>query len=199
MTDDLAAVADAAGLARFPIFAASQGVPVAVAYAARAPERVSALVLYGGYAQGRALRDAPEERERAEAILTIIRAGWGRGGGAFATAFASLYMPDASAEQLAHAAEMQLVSATPEAAAALRRAIDRFDVTERLAEVQAPTLVLHAEGDAVHPLAQARALAAGIPGAELHVLAGRNHVPLPGRPEWADLVGGLEAFLAAAG
>jgi len=196
LVDDLEAVANAAGLDRFPLFAASQGVPVAIAFAARHPDRVSCLSLYGGYAQGRAHRAGEAERQNAEAILTIIRQGWGRAGTAFARALSSLYMPDATHEQLAHMTEMQLASASPENAVALRRAIDDFDVSDILGEVRCPTLILHVSEDAVHPVAQSGVLAAGIPGAEVHIMNGANHVPLPQDPCWTELLDRIEAFVA---
>lgn len=195
LVDDLEAVADAAGLDRFPIFAASQGVPVAIAFAVRCPARVSGLVLYGGYAQGRSVRGTLEETRNADAILTIIRQGWGRAGSAFATAFASIYMPDATSEQLHDMADMQLASASPANAVALRIAIDAFDVQHLLPAVQAPTLVLHASEDSVHPVSQARVVAAGIPGARIHVMTGRNHIPLPQDPCWLNLLDRAEQFL----
>lgn len=197
MCDDLEAVADAAGLDRFPIFAASQGVPIAIAFAAKRPHRVSRLVLYGGYAQGRTMRGDPEELRMAEAILTLIRRGWGQAGGAFAAAFATTYMPDATGEQLRHLAKMQLTSATPASAAALRSAIDCYDVTADLERVRAPALVIHASEDAVHPVSQARLLAARLPDARLHVLDGRNHIPLPTDPCWEELLSATERFLLA--
>jgi DNA-binding winged helix-turn-helix (wHTH) protein len=195
LREDLEAVADAAGLERFPIFAASQGVPVAIACAARHPHRVAGLVLYGGYAQGRSVRGTRDDTATAEAILTFIRRGWGRAGGPFATAFATTYMPDATSAQLAHVSKMQLATASPESAAALRQAIDRFDVTGVLGAVRAPTLILHMSEDAVHPVAQARLLAAGIPGAELRIIEGRNHVPLPNVAAWERMMTATETFV----
>ena len=194
--NDLEAVADAAGLERFPIFAASQGVPVALAFAARSPERVTRLVLYGGYCQGRALRAGEEEQRNAEAALTLIRQGWGRGGSAFAAAFATIYMPDASREELQSMIDMQLASASSEDVVAMRMAIDRFDVTPILERVTAPTLILHAREDSVQPLAQARLLAAGIDGAVLQVLDSRNHMPLPRSSCWVPMMEAIERFLA---
>jgi DNA-binding winged helix-turn-helix (wHTH) protein/alpha-beta hydrolase superfamily lysophospholipase len=195
LVEDLGSVADAAGLDRFPIFAASQGVPVSLAFAARNPDRVTRLVLYGGYAQGRSVRGNAEDRAQAEAILTFVRQGWGRAGSPFLQAFETTYMPDATTEQLAQMVELQRASATAETAAALRFAIDRFDVREILGEVKVPVLVLHAAEDAVHPLAQSRLIAAWVPGAELRVLPGRNHVPLPHDPAWQALVAETAAFL----
>lgn len=196
LVDDMKAVADAAGLDRFPIFAQSQGVPVAIAFAVRYPDRVSSMVLYGGFARGRTLRETAAEQQTAEAMLTIIRQGWGRSGTAFARAFSTLYMPGATKQQLDHMTELQLASATPDNAVALRRAIDEFDVLDLLAGVACPTLVLHVRDDAVQPVEQAGVLAAGIPGAELHVMSGANHVPLPQDPCWSDLLGRTEAFFA---
>jgi pimeloyl-ACP methyl ester carboxylesterase len=54
---DLEAVVDAAAVDRFALLGISQGAALAIAYAVRHPERVSQLVLYGGYARGRARRD----------------------------------------------------------------------------------------------------------------------------------------------
>jgi pimeloyl-ACP methyl ester carboxylesterase len=195
MVADLTAVADAAGADRAPIFAASQGVPVAIAFAAACPDRVSRLVLYGGFCTGRRVGANEAERARADAVLTLLREGWGQHGSAFATAFATLYMPDADQEKIASMTEMQLASANPDMAAALRMAIDGFDVRELLSQVQAPTLVLHMQDDAVQPCEEARRIASGIPGAELRIFEGRNHVPLPGRPEWDAIMDATDEFL----
>jgi pimeloyl-ACP methyl ester carboxylesterase len=195
LADDLGAVADAAGLTRFPVLAASQGVPVSLAYAARHPERVSRMVLYGGYALGRSLRGTAEERATGEAVLTMIRQGWGRDT-AFADAFTTLFMPDATPEERRGMVRMQLASASPENAVALRRAIDGFDVTGLLNDVRVPVLIVHARDDAVHPLSQARVLAAGLPQAELHLLDSRNHVPLQHDPAWEELLRVSVEFLA---
>jgi DNA-binding winged helix-turn-helix (wHTH) protein len=195
LVEDLGAVADAAGFDRFPIFAASQGVPVSLAFAARNPERVSRMVLYGGYAQGRSVRANAEDQAQAAAILTFVRQGWGQAGSPFLQAFETTYMPDATTAQLAEMAELQRASATAETAAALRQAIDRFDVRDILDQVRAPVLVLHAAEDAVHPVAQSRLIAARVPGAELRVLPGRNHVPLPHDPAWEAMVAETVAFL----
>lgn len=191
---DLGAVVDAAGLDRFPIFAASQGVPVSIAYAARHPGRVSRLLLYGGYARGRSVRN-PEERAMGDAVLEMIRAGWGRTG-AFADAFATLYAPDATTQQRHEIVAMQLASANAETAVALRRAVDAFDVMHLLPEVVAPTLIVHGRSEAVHPLSEARLLAAGLPNAELYIVETRNHIPLPNDPAWDQLMHLASDFLS---
>lgn len=192
---DLEAVADAAGLDRFPVIALSQGVPIAIEFAVRNPERVSCLVLYGGYAEGRALRDGGQSSEAADAMMTLMREGWGKPQSAFMGAFTSLFCPGASQQQLADLVEMQLTSASPENAVRVRMAIDRFCVADQLAHVQAPTLVIHSRNDSVHPLSEGQKLASNIPNADFIVLESNNHVLLPDEPAWRELMREAEAFI----
>lgn len=194
-SEDLLAVADAAALDRFPIFATSQGVPVAVHFAATHPDRVSRLVLCGGFAQGRFVRDDDYSRDEAEALLTLIRMGWGKPDSAFMSAFVSMFCPDASREEKQSLVESQVASATPEMAARIRLAIDQFDVADRLADVQAPTLVIHASGDALHPVSQARLLAAKIPNAEFKLVESNNHIFLKSTPAWDEIMSATLEFL----
>jgi len=193
---DLEAVADAAGLDRFPIFAASQGVPVAIHFAAHYPERVSKLVLYGGYVEGAVIRDANTDNNTSEAILTLIRNGWGQPESAFMKAFSSLFMPTATPEQIDSFVKMQLASASPENAAKIRSAVDRFSVVDLLEKIKAPTLVIHARNDAVHPLKQGQLLASGIPNAQFLQLESNNHAPLPHEDAWGVMISATLDFLS---
>ncbi len=192
MTADLGAVADAAGLDRFPIFATSQGVPLALKFAAENPERVSRIACWGGFAQGRNKRG---EEPQAEALMTMMREGWGQPGSPFATAFTTVFMPDASAEQIADMTRVQLASATAEAAVALRRSLDDIDITDVLEQVKAPVCLYHAIGDAVHPSSQSQLIATMLPDAELNILSGRSHIPLPGTSDWDVMMAGVLEFL----
>lgn len=194
-SDDLLAVADAAGLKKFPIFATSQGVPVSIHFAAHHPDRVSRLVLCGGFAQGRSIRDHNYSRDEAEALMTLVRMGWGKPDSAFMSAFISMFCPDASREERLSLVESQIASATPELAARIRLTIDRFDVTGSLASVQAPTLVIHASGDALHPVSQGRLLAAKIPNAEFRQIESNNHIFLRSTPAWDEIMSATLAFL----
>jgi len=193
--NDLMAVADAAGLDRFPIFATSQGVPIAIHFATTHPDRVSRLVLCGGFAQGRSVRDENYSRDEAEALMTLVRMGWGKPESAFMSAFVSMFCPDASREERASLVESQLASATPEMAARVRLTIDEFDVTDSLARVQAPTLVIHASGDALHPVSQGRLLAANIPGAEFKLVESNNHIFLKSTLAWDEIMSATLEFL----
>ncbi|WDR04491.1 winged helix-turn-helix domain-containing protein [Devosia rhodophyticola] len=193
--NDLKAVADANNLDRFPIFAASQAVPVAIRFAQQYPRRVTGLILYGGYAKGRALRGASHEDIDEGTILGLIRTGWGKADSPFINAFSSLFVPDATASQMASFVRMQIETISPENAARLRQIIDRFDVTDILHSVSAPTLVIHAISDAVQPIEQGRILASEIPNAQYVSLESRNHVPLPQEKSWSQMMYVIGTFL----
>lgn len=195
--DDLKAVADANNLDCFPIFAASQAVPVAIRFAERYPERVSGLVLYGGYAEGRALRDKSPEDISEDTILELVRAGWGKANSPFVNAFSSLFVPDATPEQMESFVRMQTETISPENAARLRQIVDRFSVKDILQSISAPTLVIHAISDAVQPIHQGRILASEIPNAKYVSLESRNHVPLPQEESWKRMIHETEMFLEA--
>lgn len=180
--DDLEAVVDAAKLDRFTLYGTSQGAPIAVAYAVRHPERVSHLILHGGYVRGRTLRASEAEREQGEAILALMRHGWGKEGSPFIKAFTSMYIPDGTKEQIDSLADLQARTVSPENAVALRTAVDNFDVSELLAKVSVPTLVIHAQNDGMQPLDEGRKLAAGIKDSEFVLLDSANHAPLKQEP-----------------
>lgn len=193
--NDLLAVADAAGLDRFPLIASSQGVPVSILFAAKHPKRVSCLVLFGGFAQGRSRRDHEYAEDEANALMAMIRAGWGNPKSAFMVAFTSVFCPGASKAELENLVEIQLASTTPDNAARIRRAIDHFDVSDYLGKIQVPTLVIHASNDALHPVSQGRLLASSIPSAEFLQVESNNHIYLPSDPAWKDIVAAQLAFV----
>ena len=193
---DLEAVIDAVGLERFALLGVSQGSRVAVAYAARHPERVSHLVLYGGSARGWKHR-RPGAREARAGLQALIREGWGRDTPAFRQVFTTLFMPGASPEQAAWFNELQRVSTSAENALRLTEAAGSVDVTDQLAGVRAPTLVLHATQDAMVNVEEARLLAAGIPGARFVALPSPNHLLLDDEPAFARFLREIRDFLAS--
>jgi pimeloyl-ACP methyl ester carboxylesterase/DNA-binding winged helix-turn-helix (wHTH) protein len=193
--EDLEAVVDAAGLDRFPLYATSQGVPIAIGYAARHPDRVSRLILHGGYEKGRLVRMAESEREQGEAILTLIRHGWGKRGSPFIAAFASMFIPGGDREQIDSLADLQRRTTSPENAAAIRAAIDRFDVSGLLSRIEAPTLVIHARDDGIQPLEQGRQIAARIRDAEFLMLDSANHIVLPQEAAWPVVFDAIDRFV----
>ena len=194
---DLETVVDAIGLERFPLLGLSQGCAVAIAYAARHPERVSRLVLYGGYAEGAIARArTPEELEEATMIMHQMPLGWGRDNPAFRLFFAARFLPEGTPEQMRWFSELQRITTTPEIAVRLRSTAADIDVTDLAPRVRAPTLVLHATGDGVVPFDQGRLLAALVPGARFISLESRNHVLLEGEPAWMRFVDEVHRFLA---
>jgi pimeloyl-ACP methyl ester carboxylesterase/DNA-binding winged helix-turn-helix (wHTH) protein len=194
---DLEAVVEAAGHKRFALFGASQGCAVSIAYAVKHPERVSKLVLYGGFARGRRLRGDPLDIEQADAMITLMRTGWGAENPAFRQVFTSLFVPGGTPEQVRWFNDLQRNSTSPENAVRIRLVSDYMDVRKLLPLVKAPTLVLHCHDDAVQPFEEGRILAAGIPGARFVGLEGQNHLILETDPGWRRFQEEIAAFLAA--
>jgi pimeloyl-ACP methyl ester carboxylesterase/DNA-binding CsgD family transcriptional regulator len=182
---DLEAVVDAvAPGAPVILLGISQGSPVCIDFAVRHPERVSHLVLYGGYARGVFCRENPKAERICRAVIELSRLGWGSEGPAFRQLFTSWFIPGGTEEQLAWYNELCRRTVSGEMAARLLEARAPVDVTDRLALVRCPTLVLHARRDAITPFEEGRRLAAGIPGAQFVELDSRNHVLLEGEPAW---------------
>ncbi len=194
---NLETVADAAGLERFPLLGISQGCAVSIAYAVRHPERVTHLVLYGGYASGRRIRGSPEEIEQADAMLTLMRHGWAQENPAFRQIFTTRFIPEATAEQIQWFNDLQRITAPAENAVRIRRACDEIDVGSMLPEVNVPTLVLHCRDEAAVPFAEGRELAAMIPGARFVALEGRNHIILENEPAWPRFLEDVRNFLGS--
>jgi pimeloyl-ACP methyl ester carboxylesterase/DNA-binding winged helix-turn-helix (wHTH) protein len=192
---DLECVVEAAGLDRFPLLGISQGCAISVAYAVRHPERVTHLVLYGSFARGRRRRGSQQEIMNSEAVVTLMRQGWGQENPAFRQMFTSLFIPGGTEEQMKWFTDLQRITTSPENAVRLREVVDEIDVTDLLPCIEIPTLVLHCRNDAVQPFDEGRRLAAAIPGARFVALEGRNHVPLQGEPAWDRLVQEMRDFL----
>lgn len=193
--DDLAAVVDALGLERFPLFGMSQGGPVGIAYAARHPDRVSRLVLYGSYAVGWKRRGSPAHRRREEALMQLMSDGWGRDNPAFRQVFTQMFIPDGTPEQMRWFNELQRRTTAPHIAVRLEEEFGNIDVRAELERVRCPVLVLHARDDEVIPFEAGRRLAASLPDARFVALEGRNHVLLETEPAWERFLDEVRTFL----
>jgi len=192
---DQETVVDALGLERFALLGISQGGAVAVAYAARHPERVSHLVLCGAYTCGWRHRADAHEIEARTALLNLTRLGWGQNNAAFRQLFTTRFIPDAGVAEMEWFNDLQRVSTSPENAARQMDAFSRLDVRPLLADVKVPTIIFHSQHDGVVPFEQGRLLAAGIRGSRFVPLASRNHLLLEREPAWPIFLSELGAFL----
>jgi pimeloyl-ACP methyl ester carboxylesterase/DNA-binding CsgD family transcriptional regulator len=193
---DLEAVVDALGLKRFPLFGMSQGGAVAIAYAARHPERVSQLIFSGAYARGGLRRGGNEvQRLEAQTLVNLIRVGWGRNHPSFRQVFPYRFIPRGTPEQLQWWGDLEQMTASPDVAARTLEAFQQIDVSEQAERLSVPTLILHARGDIAVPFDEGRRLAALIPGARFVPLESDNHVLLDTEPAWSVFLSEVRAFL----
>ncbi|PZS36744.1 MAG: helix-turn-helix transcriptional regulator, partial [Pseudonocardiales bacterium] len=181
------AVADAAHAARFSVFGASQGGQVAVALAARYPERIRSLVLYGTCADGRELAPASVRTS----LLDLVSAHWGLG----SRVLANIFLSDVTDTDIEAFARLQRACASPQVARNLLEIYYATDVTAMLAQVRAPTAVLHREGDTATPFELGRHLASRIEGATLTALPGSGHLFYQGA--WKPVLDAALTFLTA--
>ena len=193
---DLESVADAAGFDRFALLGISQGASIAIDYAVRHPERVTHLVIHGGYARGRLVRsNTPEQREEAEMMTRLAALGWGKADPSFRQFFTTQFIPDGTAEQHQWFNEHERISTSPANAARFMREFAHIDVVERLPQVSCPTLVLHSRHEVRVPFDEGRLIASAIPGARFVPIDSRNHLLLESEPGWQHWIDEVRAFL----
>jgi pimeloyl-ACP methyl ester carboxylesterase len=193
---DLSSVVDAAELERFPLIGISQGASVAAAYAARYPERVSALVLICGLVRGWRVKRLPRVTRHFEALMSLMEGGWGQDNPAFRQIFSTAFFPEASKEEIDGFNELQRRSTTPQNAIKILSTIGDIDLRSEVSNVRAPTLVIHGRNDLVIPFSDGKELAAGIPGADFVPLETKNHIPLVWDPAWFRMEREIHDFLA---
>jgi pimeloyl-ACP methyl ester carboxylesterase len=192
---DLETVVDALGIDRFDLLGISQGGAVAATYAARHPERVSHLILNGAYARGWNFRDNPREVEARDAIIKLIRLGWGKNNPAFRQIFTTRFLPDGTPEEADWFDDLQRITAPPENAARFMEEFSRIDVRPILGDIKVPTIVFHSQDDRAVAFDEGRLLAAAIRGATFVPLPGQNHLLLEHEPAWQIVQRELGAFL----
>jgi pimeloyl-ACP methyl ester carboxylesterase/DNA-binding CsgD family transcriptional regulator len=166
--NDMRAVMDAAGSGRAALLGASEGAAISILFAATCPERVRALMLYGGYAHFHTWVMGPE------ALATFtgqVESSWGSG--ATLRHFAPGRFEDA--RFMAWWSRFERLSVSPTAAIALTRMNAQIDVRRVLSAIRTPTLVLHRTDDARVAIAGGRYLAQKIRGARFIELPGRDH------------------------
>lgn len=194
--NDLETIVDACGLKRFPLLGLSQGASIAIAYAVRHPERVSHLIIHGGYARGRLAWDRTQDSQgEAETMIRLAELGWGQHNPAFRQFFTTQFIPGGSPEQHQWFNELERISTSPRNAGQFMRVFHAIDVVALLPQVTCPTLVLHGVHDARVPFEEGRLIATHIPGARFVSLETHNHVLLEDEPAWQRWVEEFRAFL----
>jgi pimeloyl-ACP methyl ester carboxylesterase/DNA-binding CsgD family transcriptional regulator len=191
---DLEAIIGSLGFERFSLLGMSGGAPVALAYAAAHPDRVSRLVLYGASAVGYSAQD-PEAAAAEEAFRAMIRAGWARRDPLFRRVFTNIFIPGASEERMGWFDELQRMSTSTENSVSSRIARQAVDVRDSLSMITAPTLVLHALRDRAVTFDEGSDLAARIPNARLVPMDSDNHILLADEPAWQVFMAEVREFM----
>ncbi len=193
---DLETVVDALGLQRFAIHAISAGGPTAITYAARHPGRVTRIVFTSSFARATFARGSAD-RARYDAIVQLMRAGWGDESNAYRNVFTTLISPVAESLQLRLISVFVKIAINGNDASRMMESLLDSDTSELARGLRLPVLVLHNRGDALVPFeGGGRDIAALVPGARLVVLDSRNHMVVPSEPEfshaWAETVAFLD-------
>ena len=195
-TSDLERIIDAAQPSGpITLLGISQGAATCIEYAIRHPERVTRMILYGGYTRGGLLRGSETTQLAYQAMVNLARAAWGKDNPTFRQVFTSRFIPGGSPEQLQWFNDLCLKTAAADVVADLLQARGRVDIVSSLHKVRTPTLVLHARDDEVIPLAEGRQVASGIAGAEFVELDSRNHILLDHEPAWRRFREAVVTFL----
>jgi pimeloyl-ACP methyl ester carboxylesterase/DNA-binding winged helix-turn-helix (wHTH) protein len=191
---DFEELIEAAGPEQFAILGGCQGAAVATAYAARHPERVTRLVFAGAFANG---WPSPGEgtTEQFNALLTLIRLGWGRDNPAFRQLWSTLFRPDADSVEMDWLNELQRITTSPENAVRMMLEFPKIKIFDMLPKISCPTLVLHSRGDATVPVQEGRLIASRVRGARFVELPSRCHIVGPGDPAWDVFVDEFSSFL----
>lgn len=193
---DLETVVGAIGAERFPLIGISQGAPVGIEFACRYPEKVSCLVLIGGYSVGWRHSDDEALKEAREAAITLVRHGWGENNPAYRQIFSHSFFPDATPDEIDWFNKFQKASTSAGNAARFLETFSTIDVRHRMADVKAPTLIIHSRDDQRVSLEQAREFAAVIPNASLLTLDSSSHLPISREPAYEVMMDRMKRFIA---
>lgn len=194
--NDLEAVIDQLGLETFPLFGMSQGVAVAIEYAARHPERVSQLVLYSGGPIGWDDGDPESEVvQKWSALEDLIKASWGDDNPAIRSMFVSYFVPGATPEEQRDYTESARKSASREVAGQILRVIGSLNVVDRMQELTMPTQVIQVSEDGMVPPWVTEMMAESIPDAEFVSVDSKNHILRDNEPGWSHFKQAFRGFL----
>ncbi|PTY38507.1 guanylate cyclase [Saccharospirillum sp. MSK14-1] len=193
---DLEAVVGACGVNRFALLGISQGAALSIAYAVAHPDKVSHLILFGGYAKGYGLSNNAMLKREREAVVTLTEMGWSRDNPAYRQIFSSTFMPSASSSEAAWFNDFQKTSTSPKNAARFMSIFDHINVQDLLPMVAVPTLVIHSRDDQRVSVNDGLDLAANIPNAEFVGLNSDSHSLLGREPASTDFLQAVRDFIA---
>lgn len=193
--EDLEAVIEASGVEKCALMGMSEGASTAIKYAAKYPDRVSHLIMWGSFL----VVPNPEDIPQFGAIARLMSKHWGSDSTAFHQMFTAMFLPEGNAEENKLFNEMQRASATPETAVAFSKSIADVDVREIASEVNIPALVMHRKGDLVVPIKYGQHMAAQLPNARMALLDGSNHWMSTNDAEMDHMVGLIDDFVLKSG
>jgi pimeloyl-ACP methyl ester carboxylesterase len=165
-----------------------------MAYAARHPARVTSLLLIGSFARGWPAPDSMFAGQ-VDAMLSLIKVGWGKDNPALRQLWTTLFMPDATPAEMDWMNELQRITISPENAVRMMTEFPRINVLDLLPKISCPTLVMHSSGDATVPAQEGRLIASRIPGARFVELPSRRHQVGPGEPAFTEFLREMSRFL----
>ena len=194
---DLETVVDALGLERFPLLGLSQGGPIAITYAARHPERVSHVVVFGTCARATWAKATEEQRRELTALGELIKVSWGSDQPGFRQVYDAKFLPDGPLEHWRAFDELQRRSTSPRNAYRMWRAFGSIDCSEAARQLDVPTLILHPTDDKVWSFQEAEELHAMVPGSTLVALPTNNHILQAGEPAFATFIETVEQFIGS--
>jgi len=194
--EDLETVVSNTGIDKFALLGISQGASVSIEYAIKYPNKVSHLILFGGYASGWRINATEEQIKEKEALVTLTAAGWGQDNPAYRQIFSSTFMPSANTEELEWFNEFQRLTTSPKNAARFLSVFGDIDVRHQLAKVKVPTLVIHSLRDERIPVQTGRDIASRIPNAEFVGIESDGHLLLGREPASKIFVDAVRDFIA---
>ena len=192
---DLETIITVTKLDKFALLGISQGASVAIDYAIKYPEKVSHLILFGGYSAGWRINANEEEIKQREAIITLTSLGWGQDNPAYRQIFSSTFLPSANKEELDWFNEFQRSTTSPENAARFLSVFGDIDVRHHLPNIKVPTLIIHSQNDQRISIESAREMAAMIPNAEFVSLHSDGHLLLGREPAAKGFVDSINDFI----
>jgi pimeloyl-ACP methyl ester carboxylesterase len=178
------AVVNNANIKKFPILGVSQGCGVSIAYAIRNPEKVSHLILFGGFARGKGQRNDPSYDVKSKMEQTMILSGWEDENPAFRQFFATSMIPEGTKEQMDSFNNIMKVTTSAKNAARISMVNDQINVTEMLSKLEIPTIIFHCTEDARVPFSEGKFLAANIKNSKFIPINSKNHILLENEEGW---------------